>query len=224
VIIESQLREHETKQYSWPVYVAGARRIRECPAAVLLVICPDPAEAAKCAEVIRTGHPGFDLAPIVVSPQNTPDAEPTAHPWLTVFAACLGALDLEDKTGALQVLAAINNTHAGVADSRRMITIILNLVSEATRKILQEMTMTLPELKGYWLDEMEEQAAAKAGAKAAAETTADKILKVLDARHLDPTDEHRKQVTACTDIGQLDRWFDRALVAATVAEVFSTED
>jgi hypothetical protein len=49
----------------------------------------------------------------------------------------VGAIDLADKTGARQVLAAINNTHAGVADSRRMITIVLNLVSEATRQILR---------------------------------------------------------------------------------------
>jgi hypothetical protein len=215
VIIESQLREHETKQYSWPVYVASARRVRECPAAVLLVICPDQAEAVKCAEVIRTGHPGFDLAPIVISPNNAPDGDDTA-PWLTVFAACLGAVDLEDRTGAQHVLTAIKNTRAGVADRRRMITLILNLASEAARKILQEMTMTLPELKGYWLDDIEDRG--KASAKA------EDILKVLDARHLDPTDGHRKQVTACSDIAQLDRWFDRALTASTVADVFSTED
>src|SRR5690242_16629678 len=66
VIIEPQLRDSQTKRYSWPVYVTTARRLAGCPAAVLVVLCPDPAEADKCRQLIRTGHPGFDLAPIVI--------------------------------------------------------------------------------------------------------------------------------------------------------------
>jgi hypothetical protein len=218
VIIESQVREDETKQYSWPVYVASARRVRRCPAAVLLVICPDPGEAVKCARVIRTGHPGFDLAPIVISPQNAPGGDGTA-PWLTVFAACMGAIDLEDKANAYHVLSAINNTRAGIADRRRMTMIILNLASEAARTILQEMTMALPEVRNAFIEGIEERAAAAAVVKSKAED----VLKVLNARHLAPTDDQRKQVTDCTDLTQVTRWFDRALTAATIAEVFQAD-
>jgi hypothetical protein len=50
---------------------------------------------------------------------------------------------------------------------------------------------------------------------------ADDILKVLDARLLKPTKDQRGQVNAATDLALLDRWFDRALIAATVAEVFA---
>jgi hypothetical protein len=53
VIIEPQLRDSETKRYSWPVYITTARRVSKCPAAVLVVLCPDPAEAAKCRQLIR---------------------------------------------------------------------------------------------------------------------------------------------------------------------------
>jgi hypothetical protein len=52
----------DTKRFSWPVYVTTARRVAGCPAAVLVVLCPDPAEAAKCRQIVRTGHPGIDLA------------------------------------------------------------------------------------------------------------------------------------------------------------------
>jgi hypothetical protein len=235
VIIESQLREDETKQYSWPVYVASARRLRGCPAAVLLVICPDPVEAGKCAQVIRTGHPGFDLAPIVISPQNAPGAGDAA-PWLTVFAACMGAIDLEDKTNASHVLSAINQTRAGIADRRRMTAIILNLASEAARAILEETTMALPDVQNDFLDRIEAAAAAKAAAKAAAEATAkataettakvkaEDVLRILAARHLEPTEAQRKLVTGCTDLGQLDRWFDRALTAPAIDQVFTADD
>jgi predicted transposase YdaD len=50
---------------------------------------------------------------------------------------------------------------------------------------------------------------------------AEDILKILDARQLKPTKSQRGQVNAATDLAQLDRWFDRALTAATAAEVFA---
>ena len=78
VIIEPQLRDSETKRYSWPVYVTTARRVAKCPAAVLVVLCPDPAEADKCRRLIRTGHPGFDLAPIVIDSGGPPGRDGTA--------------------------------------------------------------------------------------------------------------------------------------------------
>lgn len=46
------------------------------------------------------------------------------------------------------------------------------------------------------------------------------LLKVLGARDLHPTKKQLAQVAACTDLGTLDRWFDRSLTAATAAEVF----
>jgi hypothetical protein len=227
VIIESQLREDETKQYSWPVYVASARRIRGCPAAVLLVICPDPAEAIKCAQLIRTGHPGFDLAPIVISPHNAPGTDDTT-PWLTVFAACMGAIDLEDKANASHVLSAINQTRTGIADRRRMTAIILNLASEAARAILEEMSMALPDVKNDFLDRLEAEAVARGLARGMAQGTvsakAGDVLKVLAARDLTPSETQRKQVSECTDLGQLDRWFDRALTASTIDQVFTADD
>src|ERR1700678_1701911 len=57
VIIEPQGRADVDKQYSWPAYVTNVRRAARCPRAVLVVICPDPAEGEKCRQAIPTGHP-----------------------------------------------------------------------------------------------------------------------------------------------------------------------
>ena len=38
----------------------------------VIVLCPDPTEAAKCRQLIRTGHPGFDLAPVVIDSSGPP--------------------------------------------------------------------------------------------------------------------------------------------------------
>jgi hypothetical protein len=72
---------HQQSQVAWPVYLATARRVSKCPAAVLVVLCPDLAEAEKCRQPIRTGHPGFDLVPIVVDSGGPPgQASPKAKP------------------------------------------------------------------------------------------------------------------------------------------------
>jgi hypothetical protein len=64
VIIEPQLRDSETKRYSWPVYVTTARRIAKCPAAVLVVLCPDPlardGDYPEAGVRCRTADPGGD--------------------------------------------------------------------------------------------------------------------------------------------------------------------
>jgi hypothetical protein len=47
------------------------------------------------------------------------------------------------------------------------------------------------------------------------------VLKLLDARHLAPSQEQRQRVTSCADPVQLDLWFDRAITAATATAVFA---
>ena len=71
----------------------NVRRAAKCPRAVLVVICPDPAEGEKCRQVVATGHPGFDLWPIVIDPLHAPSAE-GASPWLLIFDACLGVVEM----------------------------------------------------------------------------------------------------------------------------------
>jgi hypothetical protein len=216
VIIEPQLRDNATKRYSWPVYVTTARRVAECPAAVLVVLCPDPVEADKCRRLIRTGHPGFDLAPIVVDSAGPPGRDGTGSPHLTVFAASMGGIDMESRPGARQVLDAMSSPEVSEADRLRMSAIILRLASEAARHLLEAM-MTTSEYEKTFVERIHDQGIAEGKAEGKAED----VLKLLDARHLVPSGEQRQQVTSCTDATQLDRWFDRAITASTAAEVFT---
>jgi CHAT domain len=97
--------------------------VRGCPAAVLVVICPDPAEAPSCAEVIRTGHPGFDLAPIVISPQNAPGPD-SGGPWLTVFGACMARSRRNSECSP----CAVRHQPDPRRHRRRMTALIVNLL------------------------------------------------------------------------------------------------
>jgi hypothetical protein len=216
VIIEPQLRDSETKRYSWPVYVTTARRVAKCPAAVLVVLCPDPTEADKCRQLIRTGHPGFDLAPIVIDSGGPPGRDGTGGPYLTVFAASMGGIDMESEPGARRVLDAMASHGVSDADRFRMMTIIMRLASDAARQILEAM-MTTSEYEKTFIERIHDEGIAEGEAKGKAEA----VLKLLDARHLAPSKEQRQRVTSCTDTLQLDLWFDRAITASTAAEVFA---
>jgi hypothetical protein len=216
VIIEPQLRDSDTKRYSWPVYVTTARRVAKCPAAVLVVLCPDLAEADKCRQLIRTGHPGFDLAPVVLDSGGPPGRDGADGPYLTVFAASMGGIDMETEPGARRVLDAIASTEVSAADRLRMTTIILRLANDAARQILEAM-MTTSEYEKTFVEKIHDQGIAEGEAKGKAED----VLKLLDARHLAPSKDQRQQVTSCTDAAQLDRWFDRAITAGTANEVFA---
>jgi hypothetical protein len=220
VIIEPQLRDSKTKRYSWPVYVTTARRVAECPSAVLVVLCPDPAEAAKCRRLIRTGHPGFDLAPVVIDSGSLSGLTEAGGPYLTVFTASMGGIDMESEPGARRVLDAIVSAEVSEADRLRMAAIILRLASDAARQILEAM-MTTSEYEKTLVERVHEQGIAEGEARGEARGEAKAVLRLIAARGLVLSQEQRDQVMSCTDAAQLDRWLDRAVTAGTAAEVFA---
>lgn len=224
IIIEPQGRDDPTKEFSWPVYVTVARRHLRCQRALLLVICPNPDEADKCRRLISTGHPGFDLTPAVIDPLNSPGVE-SASPYLAIFAAFMGAINLEEDQGARAFLTAVRESGASVADRKRLSTIMLNLASDAARRRLETM-MTTMEWKSDFIEgfvqEGLQQGRRQGMEQGAAKAKAEDVLKIIDARAIDVTAEQREQVSSCTDITQLDEWFDSALTAETAADVFKS--
>jgi hypothetical protein len=226
IVIEPQGRDDETKVFAWPAYLANVRSAVKCKSAVLIVVCPDPREAEKCREVIAMGHPGWDLWPIVIDPRHAPAAD-DASPYLTLFLACLPALDLETEEGALRVLAAIRDTGASVADRKALTAIILKRATDAARQILEDLMATaewksdfIESYVNVGIEQGREEGREEGLAQGVISGKAGAIVKVLDVRQLQPTAEQLALVTACADLGQLDRWFERSLTAATAAEVF----
>ena len=147
------------------------------------------------------------MRPVVIDPLHAPGLD-NASPYLVIFAACVGGLDLETEGGARQVLTAIRATRASDADRKQLTTIILKSASDAARQILRDM-MTMTEWKSDFIESY-----VTVGLEQA---KAEYVLKTLDKRGLDLTMEQRHHVSACTDLAQLDQWFDRALTATTAA-------
>jgi hypothetical protein len=194
--------------------------------AILIVVCPDPREAGKCRKVIRMGHPGWDLYPIVIDPVHAPVGD-SAGPYLTLFLACLPALDMAEEGNARRVLAAIRDTGGSHAERKRLTAIILKRASDAAREILEALMQT-DEWKDDFIESYVkigvEQGIEKGDEQGAARTKAQDVLKVIDARKLKPTKDQRAMVSADAGLGKLDLWFDRALTAATAADIFKDDE
>jgi hypothetical protein len=82
------------------------------------------------------------------------------------------------------------------------------------------MSAVIPEYEKTFIERIHDQGIAEGEAKGKAEA----VLKLLDARNLAPSPDQRNQVKTCSDPAQLDLWFDRAITASTVAEVFEPAD
>lgn len=138
VIIEPQEKADEWTGVDWPFYVTAARLANQCPRAVLIGACWDLGEAGKCREIIALGHPGFVFAPIVVD-SRTPFDLASGSPYLTLFSAVLGGIDLASDEGSRLVAGAIARTRANPDDRRALTDIILGVASGAARRNLEEL-------------------------------------------------------------------------------------
>jgi len=158
------------------------------------------------------GHPGFDLAPEVIDPLNAPGVG-SVSPYLAIFAAFMGAMNLEEDQGARAFLTAVREGGASAADRKRLSTIMLNIASDAARRRLETM-MTTMEWKSDFIEGFVQQGEVKA--------KSEDVLKIIDSRAINVTAEQREQVASCTDIAQLDQWFDSALTAERAADIFKS--
>jgi hypothetical protein len=131
----------------------------------------------------------------------------------------------EDDQGARAFLTAVRESSGSVADRKRLSTIMLNLASDAARRRLETM-MTTMEWKSDFIEGFVQQGLRKGlqegMEQGAVMAKSEAVLKIIDSRAIDVTAEQRNQVSSCTDIAQLDEWFDSALAADTAADIFKS--
>jgi hypothetical protein len=117
------------------------------------------------------------------------------------------------------VLDAIRDTGASTAQRKRLATIILERASQAAQRHLEEL-MATAEYKNDFIESYVQVGIEQGIERGAVADAAEKLLKVLDVRGLNPTDAQRAQVAGSSDLAQLNKWFDRAITATTAADVF----
>jgi hypothetical protein len=215
IIVEAQLAADPRKRLSWPAYVTVSRAIHGCPAD-LLVVAPDPAVAGWCVEPIEIGVPGFVLHPPVLRrtavPVVTELEEAARRPELGVLSALAHGETGQGATIAAAVLPAIQ----GLDDDRVRIycDLVYNSLNEAARRALEAM------MKGYeYQSDFAKKYVAQGRDEGRAEEAARNVLAVLRVRGIAVPDDIRERILAQREPERLERWLEKAAVAASVAAV-----
>jgi hypothetical protein len=176
--------------------------------------------------VIPTGHPGFDLIPLVIDADATPrpgaPALAGATPELAVLAAFTGAVDLEQDAGRRLVLGAI--AAAGLdPDGLETYTHLIRACASAAARSALEALMTTT-FKDDFIDRYKAEGRAEGKAEGRAEGEAKgkagMLLRILAARGFDIPGPVRERVLSCTDLGQLETWGEQAVTATSLEDVF----
>jgi hypothetical protein len=215
LITEVQLGIAPRKRFTWPEYAMGARAAHGCPVG-LLIVAPDPDVAAWCAEPIETGIPGFVLRPPVLGraavPVVTDPAEAARRPELAVLSAMAHGASEQGAAIAAAVLPAVRALDEERA--RFYGDLVLNSLNEAARRALEAM------MKGYeYQSDFAKKYYGQGKAEGAADARARDVLAVLRVRGLAVTDVARERILAEKDPARLERWIERAALAASITEV-----
>jgi len=214
IIVEVQLSTNPEKRFSWPAYATVSRAIHRCPVG-LLIVAPDPAVARWCAEPIETGIPGFILRPPVLPRSSVPvvtePEEADRRPELGVLSAMVHGETEQGAAIAAAVLPAILKLDDDRA--RLYYDLLYNSFNEAVRR---EMLM----IKGYeYQSDFAKKYVAQGRAEGRTQEAARNLLSVLRVRGIAVPDGARERILAETDPERLERWLDKAVVAASVNEV-----
>jgi hypothetical protein len=217
VIVEAQLRRDDRKLFTWPQYAMNARARHKCPFLVM-VATPSPTVACWAGRPIDVGN-GTVFRQHIIGPQTIPKltdaARATREPELAVLSALAHAR--RNTPTARRIATAVITGLSKLRNGKKRLLYLLSVqkaLSAALRKAL-EMT---PDLRKF-LTASQRRAYDKAQAKGRTETKAEDVLKILARRGLPVTPRQRRQITECTDLATLDRWFDRAFTAASVDEL-----
>jgi hypothetical protein len=207
LIVEVQLGIDDDKPFTWPAYAMGARAKHRCPVS-LLIVAPDPAIAAWCAEPIETGIPGFVLRPPVLGREAVPIVTDPVEAAHRLELAALSAMAHGKGEQGAAIAAAVLPAVRELDDERARFygDLVLNSLSAANRKALEAM------MKGY-------EYQSDFAKKYVAETRAQAVLSVLQVRGLDVPETARERILAERDLARLQRWVERAVVVASVDEL-----
>jgi hypothetical protein len=215
IIVEVQLKKDEEKRFTWPAYLAVSRDRHRCPAH-LLVIAPDSGVATWCAEPIEMGVPGFVLRPPVLRREEIPvvtdHAEAARRPELGV----LSAMAFGESEQGQSIMEAVLPAIQGLDDERARFyyDLVYNSLNEAARRALEAM------MKGYeYQSEFAKKYVAQGRDEGRVEEAVRSLLTVLRVRGIAVPDAARERILGQKDAARLERWHERAVVAASLAEV-----
>lgn len=205
--VQTEAPDH-SRALAWPAYACIARSRHGCDV-ILMVIGLNRDAVRGSARTIRTGHPGFDLTPLVTGHGRLPGAGgPEFGPELTVLNVITGDLDMTIHEA--RMLALVNIASASPERRESYTRIIRAVISEPARAALEELMKTV--IKDPFLDGLIARGKMIGAARI--------LLQILPARGIAVPDDVRARIGECTDTDQLEAWAVRAATASTLEDVF----
>lgn len=206
VVAEVQSGSPDTQcSLSWPAYVANARRRHRCDT-LLLVFAITKDAAHGSAKAIRTGHPGWDLIPLISGIGRTPGLprEDTRFgAELVLLRIITRELELTTHDARMFALAVVRS--APSERIPRYTKYLKALAPTSVREPLETLMKTV--LKDSFVDGLLNRG------------RAEMLLELLEMRFSVPGDI-RMRVEKCTDETQIIAWFEHAVSASSLDEVF----
>jgi hypothetical protein len=226
LLVESQGAKDPDKPASWAYYLSYLYAKHKIPP-LLLVVCQDRATAQWAARSVPIGPaqwPSLTLRPLVAGPHNMPVIRDPDEARADLALAALSAITHAKEpvvNGILKALSTalqgvpeavvdpiIEFTAQGIGGNRRAAELWRNLVA-----------VDLSFYKSWLSEEIRDEGREQGRTQSRAED----ILLLLERRGIDVSEADRRRITSCDDLDTLGRWFERAITAASVEEVFADE-
>ena len=211
VIAEVQTeRPDKERSLSWPAYITNARRRHHCDTLLMIFATTGPA-ARGSAKPIRTGHPGWDLVPLISGIGKIPGL-PRDGARFAAELVLLHIITCELTLGTHEArMFALTAIRSAPPERRTRYTRYLKVLAPPSARIELE-TLMKTVLKDDFIDGWIEE-----GLKAG---RAEMLLELLETRFVVPAST-RKRIEGCTDATQIKAWFKRAVSAPSLDEVFA---
>ena len=228
-LVEPQLDEDAAKLRRWVLMTAAALD-RYGVMGDLIIVTPFASVATWAEHLIElAGAAGtrLYLKPVVVLLGETEARAllATGRPELAFFAAW--AMQSRYGAAAQQIVETALHTaetEANEALRTELVRAILNVLSAQMYARIREVFMSFqPKSEGPVLRMLREEFEGLAEKRGEARGRATVLLRHLSKRGFVVDEAVRERVLACQDVDRLDRWLDRVLTAASLAEVFAAD-
>ncbi|MFH8700508.1 MULTISPECIES: hypothetical protein [Streptomyces] len=214
LVVESQREPDNRKRGSWPYYLSYLYEKYRCEP-VLIVTTQNRATARWASQPIRLGLPGhhsLSVRPLVLGPDNVPVIADEREAERDVSLAVLSAMTHGRGPHAAAILeplaAALRTVDADSAAA--FVQFVDSCLADPQAQQIWRDLMTA--VNYFWRHPLAQQVRE--------EERAAKILELLSLRGIPVAPSVRERVKTCSDLDQLDTWFERAVRAESAEDLF----
>lgn len=226
IILEVQLRPDPDKRYVWPAYVVNTFA-RHRARALLVVLTLDASTRTWATAPISTGHPGFDLRPIVVGSEDIPVVRQGEQAVRAPELAVLSAMAHGQGPDAVEVgEAALEGLRRLDEDRRKLyLDLVLSSLGEEARATLEAQMIQNYEYQSDFvrnLDRLAAQLEREEGRQEGRQEGERLVLTRLLVRRFGPLDADARARLESANAATLEAWADAVLTAGSLDEVLAT--